>query len=222
MLLRSTLAAAALAVFAAATPAGATPIGPPPLTCTNNTCQGAIYELTYSGNPISSTATTQTFAITLTIDPTGYNGGGAFINAVAPKVSNTENSVTLASAPGVLANWTTLNGGVNAGGCSMAGAGFVCAEDEHPPSKVPLGDAPVPKATTYTWEFDITVPTGGLTPNLGTIKVEYTDGSGKKVGNLVSEPITLEVVPEPSTAVLLAAGLGCIAGLWRRGPNRRL
>src|SRR5215472_261980 len=211
MLLRYPFAAAALAMFAVATPAGATPIGPPPLTCTNNTCQGAIYELTYSGSPISSTSTTQTFEITLTIDPTGYNGGGAFINAVAPKVSSAENSVTLASAPGVLANWTTLNGGINAGGCSMAGAGFVCAEDETPPSKIPLGDAPAPKATTYAWVFDITIPTGTLTPGAGSIKVEYTDGSGHKVGALVSEPITIEVVPEPSTAVLLSAGLGCMS-----------
>jgi hypothetical protein len=218
MLLRYLLAAAALALFAVAAPAGATPIGPPPLTCTNNTCQGAIYELTYSGSPISSTSTTQTFGITLTIDPTGYNGGGAFINAVAPKVSSAENSVTLTSAPGVLANWTTMNGGINAGGCSMAGAGFVCAEDEIPPSKIPLGDAPVPFAGTYTWVFDITIPTGTLTPSAGTIKVEYTDSSGTKVGTLVSEPITLEVIPEPSTAVLLAAGLASTSVVRRRIP----
>jgi len=209
------LAATALTLSAVAMPARATPIGPPPLTCTNNTCQGSIYELTYSGSPISSTAATQTFAITLTIDPTGYNGGGAFINAVAPKVSSAEASVALASAPGVLADWTTMNGGINAGGCNMAGSGFVCAEDEHPPSKVPLADAPVPNATTYTWMFDITIPTGTLTPSAGTIKVEYTDSSGHKAGTLVSEPITLEVVPEPSTVALVAAGLGCMSVVRR-------
>jgi hypothetical protein len=209
--LRYFCAATGFALFAVVFPAGATPIGPPPLTCTNGTCQGAIYELTYSGSPIGSTATTQTFEITLTINPTGYNGGGAFINAVAPKVSSAENSVTLKSAPGVLANWTTMNGGINAGGCSMAGSGFVCAEDEIPPSTVPLGDAPVPNPTTYTWVFDLTIPTGDLTPSAGTIKVEYTNASGTKVGALVSEPITLEVVPEPSTLLLVASGLALIA-----------
>jgi hypothetical protein len=217
--LRFTVAAAAFALLGVTPPAGATPIGPPPLTCTNNTCQGAIYELTYSGSPISTTATTQTFAITLTINPTGYSGAGAFINAVAPKVSSAENSATLASAPGVLSHWTTMNGGINAGGCSMAGSGFVCAEDEIPPSRVPLGDAPVPKATTYTWVFDLTIPTGDLTPSSGSIKVEYTSGSGTKVGPLVSEPITLEVVPEPSCAVLLAAGLGVLSVV--RGQRMR-
>jgi len=63
------------------TPAKATPIGP---SC--GTRQGSIYELIYSGSPISSTATTQTFAITVTIDPTALQRRDAFINAVAPKV----------------------------------------------------------------------------------------------------------------------------------------
>jgi len=69
----------------------------------------------------------------------------------------------------------------------------------------------VPIATTYLWVFDITVPTGGLTPSSGSIKVEYTSSSGSKVGALVSEPITLEVVPEPSSLVLAAAGLTPLA-----------
>ena len=155
MRLRLLLACAGLGLVAAATPAGATPIGPPPLSCTNGTCQGSIYELTYSGSPISFTPTTQTFAITLTINPTTYSGGGVFINAVAPKVSSAENSVSLVSAPGVLGNWTTMNGGINSGGCSMAGSGFVRAADQTPPI-----DAPVPVSGTYTWVFDVTIPTG--------------------------------------------------------------
>jgi hypothetical protein len=197
-------------------PAGATPIGPPPLTCTNNTCQGAIYELTYSGSPIASTPTTQTFEVTLTINPTGYNGGGAFINAVAPKVSSTVNSAALVTAPGVLSNWTAMtNKGANATGCSMGGSGFVCAEDSIAPT-VPT-DAPVPTATTYTWVFDIAIPTGTLltgTPpaaNAASIKVEYTNSAGTKVGALVTEPITLEVTPEPSTLLLVGVGVTLLA-----------
>ncbi|HME69083.1 MAG TPA: hypothetical protein VKM54_04360, partial [Myxococcota bacterium] len=95
-------------------PAGATPIGPPPLSCTNGTCQGSIYELTYSGSPISSTPTTQTFAITLTINPTTYSGAGSFIEAVSPKVSSMVESTpapTLATAPGLITNWTVVPGG---------------------------------------------------------------------------------------------------------------
>jgi len=201
MVIRLLSAAAAISLLSLAMPAGATPIGP---DC--GTCQGATYELTYSGSPISSTPTTQTFEITLTINPTGYNGGGAFINAVAPKVSSAVDAVKLVSAPGTLTNWTTMTGGINANGCSGSGSGFVCAKDTSPPT-----DAPVPFAGTYSWVFDLTVPTGGLTPNSGSIKVQYTDGSGNKVGSLVSEEITLEVIPEPSTLLLVAAGLGVLA-----------
>jgi len=88
---RLLVACAGLGLLAAATTAGANPIGPPPLSCPNGTCQGSIYELTYSGSPISSTGTTQTFAITLTINPTTYNGGGSFIEAVSPKVASSVN-----------------------------------------------------------------------------------------------------------------------------------
>jgi hypothetical protein len=204
MVVRLFCAAFALSLLSVAMPAGATPIGP---SC--GTCQGSIYELTYSGSPIASTPMTQTFAITLSIDPTGYIGGGTFINAVAPKVSDTVNAVTLASAPGVLANWTTVMGGINAGGCSGSGSGFVCAKE----NTTPPTDAPVPFAGTYTWVFDVTIPTGTLftAPNASSIKVQYTDGSGNKVGALVSEDLTLEVIPEPSTLLLVTAGLALLA-----------
>jgi len=208
MVVRYLCAAAALSLLSVATPALATPIGPPPLSCSGGTCQGSIYELTYSGSPISSTPTTQTFAITLTIDPTAYNGGGAFIRAVAPKVSDKVNSFTLASAPGVLGNWTPMSGGISAGGCSGSGSGFVCAQDTTPPK-----DAPVPFAGTYSWVFDVTIPTGTLftAADAASIKAQYTDSSGNKVGSLVSEDITLEVIPEPSTLFLVTCGLAFLA-----------
>jgi hypothetical protein len=210
MVVRLFCAGAAISLLAVAMPAGATPIGPPPLSC-GDTCQGSTYELLYSGSPISSTATTQTFEITLNINPTGYNGGGAFINAVAPKVSSSVDAFKLVSAPGTLANWTTMAGGINANGCSGSGSGFVCAKETSSPT-----DAPVPFAGTYSWVFDLTMPTGALTPNSGSIKVQYTDASGSKVGALVSEDITLEVIPEPSTLLLIAAGLGVLARRrWR-------
>jgi hypothetical protein len=196
--------------------ADATPIGPPPLTCANSTCQGSIYELTYSGSPISSTATTQTFEVTLTIDPTNYNGGGAFIDNVAPKVSNSVTAALLVSAPTATSDWTLFMTGINAGGCSMAGGGFVCAADSNPPADLP-DEAPLPHAGVYSWVFDLTIPTGTLltAPNAATIKVRYTDSAGTKVGALVSEPITLEIIPEPSTLALVFAGL---ALLTRRKP----
>jgi hypothetical protein len=75
-----------------------------------------------------------------------------------------------------------------------------------------LGDAPVPAATTYAWVFDLTIPTGTLLTdaNAASIKVHYSDSKGNKVGALVSEPITLEIIPEPSTLLLVGVGLALL------------
>jgi len=50
-------------------------------------------------------------------------------------------------------------------------------------------------------------------------KARYADNSGKKVGALVSENITL-MVPEPSAGALLGLGLG-MTGLALFRPRRR-
>jgi PEP-CTERM motif len=44
---------------------------------------------------------------------------------------------------------------------------------------------------------------------------EARHNAGNKVGDLVSEGITLTIVPEPSTAALLAIG-GALLGMRRR------
>jgi hypothetical protein len=71
----------------------------------------------------------------------------------------------------------------------------------------------VPFAGTYSWIFDVTIPTGTLftAADAASIKAQYTDSSGNKVGSLVSEDITLEVIPEPSTLFLVTCGLAFLA-----------
>jgi hypothetical protein len=195
-----TLAALALAGGGAS----ADPIGP---VC--GTCQGSIYTLEYSGAPISSTLTTETFRITLTIDTSGYDGAAIVLNAVAVKVSSMLLSMSLFSAPAVTGGWTTWMGGLNANGCSGSGSGLDCAYAGSTGVAVPDG--------TYTWMFDLEMNTGTLftTPNSSSIKVRYADDYNNKVGDLVSENITLqvipEVIPEPTTAALLAGGLLALA-----------
>ena len=183
--------------------ASADPIGP---NC--GTCQGSIYTLEYSGSPISTTGTTQTFRITLTIDTSGYNGGASVLNAVAVKVSSMLVSMSLFSAPVVAGGWTTWMGGLNATGCSGSGSGFDCAYAGSTGVPVPAG--------TYSWVFDLEMNTGTLftTPNSSSIKARYADDYNNKVGDLVSENITLqvaEVIPEPATAALLGGGLLALA-----------
>lgn len=180
-----------------------------------DSCNGGIYTLTYSGAPISSTSTTQTFQITLTIDTSGVAGvlpSAAAIDAASIKVSSSASSASLFSVvPGSLSDWNVVPGGINAGGCSGSGSGFECADWIASGPGVSIGG-------TLQWTFDVTIPTGTLFTGLNeaSIKARYVDSNGNKVGSLVSEKITLQKVPEPGTMVLLGAGLLGLAALRRR------
>ncbi|HET7874977.1 MAG TPA: hypothetical protein VFN71_05580 [Methylomirabilota bacterium] len=205
-------------LLASAGPAVADPIGP---TC--GTCQGATYQLTYSGSAEpDADPLHETFRISLIIDTSGYSGGGSFIHDVAIKVTanfDAGESASLFSAPS--GSWALdgVNSGIDASGCSGSGGGFVCAEHSGSGESVPNG--------TYTWIFDITIDNGTLFTGLleSSVKARYVDASGAKVGDLVSENITLQVelpplppIPAPATVILLGLGvLGLGVGVRLRG-----
>jgi hypothetical protein len=210
--LRLLLAAAALLFAFAASQAGATPIGP---TC--GTCQGSIYELTYDPTPIATTATTETWRITYTIDTSGYSGTGVYINTVALKVSSSFVDATLVTAPGGVPLWNEMSGGLNAAGCSGSGSGYDCVAFH---AVITL--APSVPGGTYTWVFEIELENGGLLTGAdeASVKARYVSSTGLKVGALVSENITLGI-PEPGTALLLA-GPALVAGRRRSRTRERL
>jgi hypothetical protein len=210
-----------LALAALASSARATPIGP---SC--GTCQGSIYDLSYSGSPIASDPTplpnapsgTETFRITYTIDTAGYAGGGSYLDTVALKVASSFLDASLVSAPGGVAVWAEMSGGLNAAGCSGSGSGYDCVRWATTQTL-----APAVPGGPYVWVFDVTVPTGTLFTgaNESSVKARYVNGLGRKVGDLVSENITLSVttvVPEPGTAVLVATALLGLAARGRRRP----
>jgi hypothetical protein len=181
------------------------------------TCQGSTYTLTVVG--FTGGSTTDTVQVRYDINTSGYNGGGAFLDEVAFKVSSSVLSSTLLSAPGGLGNWNLVPGGINADGCSGSGSGFECAD------AVAYGlGAAVGGSTPLSWLFEVVIPTGTLlADSTETVKARYVSVIGDKVGSLVSEDIH---VPEPSGALLLGMGLltmGAFAGhraLRRRMPIR--
>src|SRR5262249_22572221 len=192
--------------FGIAFAASAASIGP---SC--GTCQGSIYSIeTTTLTPIATTASSETWDIVYTIDTSGYTGGGTHLTQVALKVSSSISSGTLVSAPGGVGDWNVIMGGINASGCSMAGSGFDCA------SATSIGVSPVVPGGTYTWVFQLTLPTGGLLTdsNHSGVRARYVDDSGNKVGALVSESITLSTAPEPPTLLLLGTA-AAVAMLWR-------
>lgn len=195
-------------LFAGAAIVQADTIGGPGSTC----CEGAAYTLTYSGSPISSTLTTQTFQITLDVNDAFYSGGGSFLDAVAIKVAAPAHlhSASLVSAP---SDFPSLSGiGLDASGCAANGSGFVCTRAND-------GGAPV-SGSPYDFVFDITVDNGALLTgtNAASIKALYVNSDGKKVGALLSQDITLQIAsaPEPSSALMLGSGLFGALLLLRR------
>ena len=192
--------------FVGASPSHATPIGPGPVPCA--TCQGSIYEISTTVLPLADIDPLhETWRITYTIDTAGYNGGGTHLDSVALKVSSGLFAASLFSAPGGTGSWNQVLGGINASGCSGSGSGFDCVE------ATSIGTSPVVPGGTYTWVFDLTMDNGALFTGVdeSSVKARYVDDAGTKVGALVSEGITLTIVPEPSTALLVALGGSILA-----------
>jgi hypothetical protein len=222
-----------LAAFALAFNASADPIGGPDSDC--GTCQGARYQLAFSGTAEpDADPLTQTFLIFLGIDTSTYNGGplaSTWLDDVAIKVSSSFVDASLVAAPGGVANWTEIDGGISNVGCDGNGGGFMCADFNHVAPFDPITNPPgVALGGVLVWEFSVTVLNNDLTGTglMGSVvKARYVDTEDGKVGALVSEDLTLQrggltitptigPVPEPATFALIGAALLGLAFVRRR------
>jgi hypothetical protein len=203
-------------------------------------CQGGVYTLTYNSVPVAtSPGQWNVWQIALTIDSRYFDPNRpvteSFIDEVGIKVSSSIATAAAAPAPRLagftvltsptsslgVSNWTApLAGGVNAGGCSGSGGGFLCADYLPSPGSTAPG---VPVNGIYRWTFEVPVSVGALftPPSSGaaSIKARYVTAAGDKIGALVSEDISLTAltvtaeVPEPLSFTLL---LTAVAGFtWK-------
>jgi len=185
-------------------------------TC--GTCNGATFTLTYNPDPIASTATTQTFDFEYTVNVAGFNaaanGTQLYLEAIALKpASSVLDPSTLLSAPGAIGNWTNplITGTLNSDACSdTSGDAFACTQAT---SLGSFNGFTVGQSKTFTFDLAITVATGTIAAFDSSIKAEFVNANGTKVGSLLSEHID---APEPSSALFLGLTLPGVALVARR------
>jgi hypothetical protein len=209
-MLKKFLCLSALGLFAFGAHAKADTIGPGP-SC--GSCFGSSYTLTYT-----ATSDPHVFDVNLAIDTTGYTGTSTnLLNAVSLKIvpqSSDITSVSLLSSPATFSS--TMNGGLNANGCSGNGGGFFCSQSSTNGLQVGhSGDI-----YNFLYQVDLTGPSDLLTGmDAASVKALYVTSAGRQNG-ITSEDITLQPgtspIPEPSSFVLLGTGLLSAAGVIRR------
>ena len=145
--------------------------------------------------------------ITLSLDSTGYFGSEDGVVQAGFKAIGgiTDADVSLVSFSD--GSWSTAKvAGINGGG------GALCDGSNEPDFVCTSGYANIETNKTYTWTFFVE---GGTLLDEWTIKFQYCDaGDANCKGHLISAPGV--PVPEPSAALVFAAGLLAAAPKLRR------
>ena len=177
------------------------------LAATSADFDGSLWMLTYGGEPIATTSTTETFQISLTVDADGYSGSLTHIDQVgfeAVRGSVSFLGASLVSAPFGTASWELVLGNTTGNGCEDSSNGALCANSV----SVINNGVPVPTSgagVDYSWIFDMTVSSGGLETDADAAQVRARFAGPDGAKQLYVGQLTL--IPEPQTYALLLAGL---------------
>ena len=162
-------------------------------------CFGGTYSL--GGYQVSSTATTETWRYTFTLETRGVTATDvSYIASLAAKVSTGLISATTVSGP-TGGSWSSplLNSGLTDAGCNGNGTGFICIAWLGG-DKLKTGAT---AASSYAWVFDVKMDAGTSLID-ASIKADFDPAAGR----LLSEKISVPEGGLPLELPVLLSGVG--------------
>jgi hypothetical protein len=172
-----------------------------------------VYQTTFQG---ATFTITQNSATSATFDIAGVNAlsgnwaGAQYLGAFSFKGLGASGLSSTLAGGGPTVN--SASGGLNAGGCNGAGAGFLCFD--YAPNIATAGK------TNLTFDLTATNGTFNFAENGPHLKILWSNNATKdqKVGDLFSQdiPVLQSAVPEPATWAMMIMGFGLAGAALRR------